>query len=432
MQILMSVMMATFLAMHGPARRGVRRAHRGGAATPRRRSCRPRSRSRLPGARGWSSCAASSSDIPGAESPVLATICVRRAGRARRPRSSAAPARQDHAARPDPAAHRRHRGRGPLVDGVDVRQTRSRSCCGAASAWSRRGRICSRARWRATCATASRTRPTRSCGRRSRSRRRKDFVEAMPRRARRADRAGRHERVGRPAPAAGDRARAACDKPEIYLFDDSFSALDSRPTRGCARRCDRDAARRDRIMVAQRVIDASRDADQIIVLDGRRRSSARGTHAELTARAARPTPRSCASQTSGRGGSVSDQRAGRRPSPAPPHDAAARSGSPMGGAAPPHGGEGLQGHRRARLSGGSRRSARVLLAVLALAVASVTLGVDRPTAARARDRHRSSPRIGASRTADRLRRRCCSGARHRASRCTSARRCSACAAGRTC
>ena len=103
--------------------------------------------------------------------------------------------------------------------------TSSPSCCGARSASCRRSRTCSRARSRATCATASPTPPTTSCGRRSRSRRPRDFVRRCPagstRRSRRA------APTCRAASASGSSiARALVRKPDIYVFDDSFSALD--------------------------------------------------------------------------------------------------------------------------------------------------------------------------------------------------------------
>ena len=74
-------------------------------------------------------------------------------------------------------------------------------------------------------------------------------------------------------------ARAVCRKPEILIFDDSFSALDYRTDRilrnALAHEC-RDATR---LIVAQR-IGTIRDADKIIVLeDGK--IAGMGTHEEL-------------------------------------------------------------------------------------------------------------------------------------------------------
>jgi ATP-binding cassette subfamily B multidrug efflux pump len=76
-------------------------------------------------------------------------------------------------------------------------------------------------------------------------------------------------------------ARALVRRPELYLFDDAFSALDlatDARLRAALRPETRDAAM---VVVAQRVASI-RDADQIIVLeDGR--VVGRGTHAELLA-----------------------------------------------------------------------------------------------------------------------------------------------------
>jgi ATP-binding cassette subfamily B multidrug efflux pump len=74
-------------------------------------------------------------------------------------------------------------------------------------------------------------------------------------------------------------ARALAAKPKIYVFDDSFSALDVRTDaalRDALRPTVQDAAV---VMVAQRV-STIRDADQILVLE-KGRIVARGTHAEL-------------------------------------------------------------------------------------------------------------------------------------------------------
>ena len=76
-------------------------------------------------------------------------------------------------------------------------------------------------------------------------------------------------------------ARAVAVRPEIYLFDDSFSALDYQTDRALrsALRAQTDGA--TTIIVAQR-IGTIRDADRIIVLD-EGRAVGIGTHAELMA-----------------------------------------------------------------------------------------------------------------------------------------------------
>ena len=76
-------------------------------------------------------------------------------------------------------------------------------------------------------------------------------------------------------------ARAVIRKPRVYLFDDSFSALDyatDARLRAALRPQTRDATT---IIVAQRVATI-RDAEQIVVLD-HGRIVGRGTHAELLA-----------------------------------------------------------------------------------------------------------------------------------------------------
>ena len=209
MQILMSVMMATFMADDDPARRGLRRSHRRGAATPSPRSSPPAEpgRPRAAGAGSWS-CDASASATRAPTRRCCTTS-----------RFAAAPGQTTAIDR----LHRR-RARPPcvsliprlfdatagsvLVDGVDVRELDPRRLWrriglvpAAALPVLRHGRV-------ATCGTASPTPPTTSCGRRWRSRRPRDFVRAMPGGPGRADRAGRHQRLRRPAPAAGDRAGA--------------------------------------------------------------------------------------------------------------------------------------------------------------------------------------------------------------------------------
>ena len=74
-------------------------------------------------------------------------------------------------------------------------------------------------------------------------------------------------------------ARAIARKPEILIFDDSFSALDYKTDRVLRDALARECAETTRIIVAQR-IGTIRDADRIIVLeDGR--VVGQGTHAEL-------------------------------------------------------------------------------------------------------------------------------------------------------
>ena len=74
-------------------------------------------------------------------------------------------------------------------------------------------------------------------------------------------------------------ARAVCKKPEIYIFDDSFSALDYQTDRLLRQALEREAKNATTLIVAQR-IGTIRHADQIIVLeDGK--IAGMGTHAEL-------------------------------------------------------------------------------------------------------------------------------------------------------
>ena len=74
-------------------------------------------------------------------------------------------------------------------------------------------------------------------------------------------------------------ARAVCREPEIYLFDDSFSALDYQTDRRLREALERSAHGATRLIVAQ-CIGTIRHADKIIVLeDGR--IAGMGTHEEL-------------------------------------------------------------------------------------------------------------------------------------------------------
>lgn len=74
-------------------------------------------------------------------------------------------------------------------------------------------------------------------------------------------------------------ARAIARKPEIFIFDDSFSALDYKTDKSLRKALDRECADVTRLIVAQR-IGTIRDADKIIVLeDGK--IAGMGRHDEL-------------------------------------------------------------------------------------------------------------------------------------------------------
>lgn len=74
-------------------------------------------------------------------------------------------------------------------------------------------------------------------------------------------------------------ARAVCRKPEIYIFDDSFSALDYKTDRKLRSALKKEATNVTKLIVAQR-IGTIIDADQIIVLD-EGKIVGKGTHKEL-------------------------------------------------------------------------------------------------------------------------------------------------------
>jgi len=74
-------------------------------------------------------------------------------------------------------------------------------------------------------------------------------------------------------------ARAVCRRPEIYIFDDSFSALDYKTDRVLRSVLKKQTAGITSLIVAQR-IGTIMDADQIIVLD-EGKVVGKGTHKEL-------------------------------------------------------------------------------------------------------------------------------------------------------
>ena len=74
-------------------------------------------------------------------------------------------------------------------------------------------------------------------------------------------------------------ARAVCRNPEVYIFDDSFSALDYKTDRALRRALKKETAGITSLVVAQR-IGTIMEADQIIVLD-EGQVVGTGTHREL-------------------------------------------------------------------------------------------------------------------------------------------------------
>ena len=106
----------------------------------------------------------------------------------------------------------------------------------------------------------------------------KDFVEAMP------EQLDAKIAQGGTNVSGGQRqrlaiARALVKRPEIYIFDDSFSALDTATDARLRAALDREVSGATRIVVAQRV-STILDADQIVVLDDGRIVGI-GTHDEL-------------------------------------------------------------------------------------------------------------------------------------------------------
>ena len=234
MQILVAVMMTTFMSIMIPraavcAERIVEVLDMEPAVAPPRVAgrCRPR-------APASSSCAASSTATRARAAPVLADISF-----TARPGEVTAIIGSTGAGKTtlleliprlaDPTAGT------VLVDGVDVRERDPEEL------WARIGMVPQRAYlFSGTVATNLRfgnpTRPTTQLWAALEVAQAKDFVEADAAEARVADRAGRHERVGRPAPAPRDRARAAARARRCSCSTIRSRRSTSRPRRGCARR----------------------------------------------------------------------------------------------------------------------------------------------------------------------------------------------------
>ena len=188
-------------------------------------------------------------------------------------------------------------------------------------------------------------------GTHSRSRKAGDFVEAMP------------EGLDAPVSQGGTNfsggqrqrlaiARAIVKRPRIYLFDDSFSALDfatDAALRAALRPVTRDATV---VIVAQRV-STIRYAERIVVLD-EGRVVGTGTHDELMA-ASRDVPRDRAVAADRGGGGMSGR-------------------GPFGVAAPPGKPSNFKGSVR-RLIGYLRAERLMAILIVVMGVASVALSV---------------------------------------------------------
>ena len=290
MQILMSVMMATFMFDDGPAGRGLRRADRGGARHRVRASCPPanpvtavdvrgdagaaRRRVPLPGRRGAGAARAStSSPGPGETTAIIGstgagkTTLLNLVPRLFDATGGRGAGRRRRRARPRP---RRRCGRAiglvPQTAVPVLRHRRDQPALRQAGRH-RRGAVAG------------------AGGRPGARLRRGDARAAWTRRSPRA------APTSPAASASGWRSPGRwCSRPEIYLFDDSFSALDYATDARLRAALRPETADATVVIVAQRV-STIRDADQIVVLeDGAVVGT--GTHDELHGRPARPTARS--------------------------------------------------------------------------------------------------------------------------------------------
>lgn len=106
----------------------------------------------------------------------------------------------------------------------------------------------------------------------------KEFIEKLP------DKYSAHIAQGGTNVSGGQKqrlsiARAICKKPDVYIFDDSFSALDMKTDRKLREALKTVTTDSVVLIVAQR-INTVKDADQIIVLDNGK-IVGKGTHYEL-------------------------------------------------------------------------------------------------------------------------------------------------------
>ena len=281
-QILFAVLTAVFMFILDPARGGLRRPDPGG---PRDRAVDPRpgdagrARSDRPG-RGVVEFRDVEFGYPGAEEPVLhdisfraepgeTTAIVGSTGSGKSTLVNLIPRFYDAT------------GGAVLVDGVDVREHGPRGPVGADRVHPaegvpvrRDGReqppLRRRGRDRRRALARARHRP----GQATSSSEMDGGLEAPITQ-------GGSERVGRPAPAPRDRPGARQATPPIYIFDDSFSALDFATDARLRAALERELGGATVIIVAQRV-GTIMNADRIIVMDAGRIVGS-GTHRELLA-----------------------------------------------------------------------------------------------------------------------------------------------------
>ncbi len=281
MQILFSVMMAVMMFVMVPRAAALRRTDQDGA---RHRALDPRPGDPSPlaaRAAAPSSSAMSPSATPAPRTPCCTTMSFTCDARARPP-----PIVGSTGSGKTTLVNLIPRlydvtGGAVLVDGVDVRDLAQEDLWGRIGLVPQRAFLFSGTVAAATCASASADATDDELwhalevaqAARLRHARWPDGLDS-------ADRPGRHERLGRAAAAARDRPRAGHAVPAVYLFDDSFSALDCRHRRAAASRAARPRPRDATVLIVAQRVSTILHADQIVVLDDGR-MSAPATHSEL-------------------------------------------------------------------------------------------------------------------------------------------------------
>ncbi len=374
---------------HGAARGRLGRAHPGGARHRAVRARTPRCRRSRSVRRGSSSSATSSSATRAPRTRSCATSRSR-PGPARRRRSSAAPA----AASRRSSTSSRASTTSPPAPSSSTASTSARCArrtSGARSASSRRRRSCSAGRSPATCATATRRRPTSELWHALEIAQARDFVAEMP------DGLEAPITQGGTNVSGGQRqrlaiARALVKRPEIYVFDDSFSALDFKTDARLRAALKQETGAATVIIVAQRV-STIMHADRIVVMDdgtvvGHRH--ARGAHgdcetyreivySQLTRGGGRVSERTGAGGRPGMGGGArwaarACRATGRAPAPGRLRRRPARHGHDAAGREV----EGLPRLVRAAARASCGRKRRRSSLVIVLAVVSVAFAVVGP------------------------------------------------------